>query len=312
VRRLSETDEISWFRRSPATTLVSMGEPAVWSRFPDELPACCASARLRLPRPVDAFIDVRGEFGRDEMWMLGLDEWFVRVGVTWDGEEAALAKVVNRHVGGALDDLDQVLTSHGINLDEDGSAWVGQQDVVVARLGSDLADVSGRRSIQDGHDLLLAADDAASDLEQLVGPLIAGRDDPDEMWSDGVLGAWPDVFMTSAVILLRGVSITPVMRGHLLGAWTAAQSIQIFDHGGSLVVTKAAPLARRDAIPNLDPEQLELTPQQSALWRAEQDRLAQHWQTHLGLAPLPDDSRVMTWHTSYKNEAIANVLGLWA
>lgn len=148
-----------------------MRESAAWSRFPDELPSCCARVRLHLPRPVGAFIDVRGEFGSGEMWALGLDEWVVRAGVTWDGQEDALAEAVSQHVGGTIDDLDATLSAHGVHLDDYGSAWVGQQDLVVARLGSELADAAGQRPIWDAHDLWEAADDAAGDLEQLVGPL---------------------------------------------------------------------------------------------------------------------------------------------
>jgi hypothetical protein len=141
---------------------------------------------------VDAFIDVRGEFSRGEMWMLGLDEWVVCVGVTWDGEEEALAEAVDRHVAGDLEDLDATLAAHGVNLDEDGSAWVGQQDLVVARLGSELADAAGQRPVYDGHDLWEAADEAAGDLEQLVGPLIEGMDDEDDRWGTRVPSARAD------------------------------------------------------------------------------------------------------------------------
>jgi len=36
------------------------------------------------------------------------------------------------------------------------------------------------------------------------------------------------------------------------------------------------------------------TPEQSDLWSAGQDRLADHWHTHLGPMPLPDEHHVLT------------------
>jgi hypothetical protein len=283
-----------------------------WIRFQDELPSCCEQRRLRLPRPTHASVDVRGGFGQSDFWELGLDEWVLRVGVSWWGQDQLLAETVDRHVG-CTDDVESALAAHGVSLDEDefGTAWVGEQVLLVARIMSTLGAAAGQRFISDGLDLLEAADDAAGDLEELVGPLVAGSDDDNDLWNAGVVDAWPEAFATNAVILLRSVNVTPVMRGHLLGAWAAAQAVNLFDQGSTLVATKAAPLEYRDAVTGINYDD-ELTPEHSAMWSAEQDRLAKHWQTHLGLRPMPDTPSVLTWHTAYKNEAIERTLRLWA
>jgi hypothetical protein len=45
--------------------------------------------------------------------------------------------------------------------------------------------------------------------------------------------------------------------------------------------------ARQDAVPGLGDDDRDLTDAESALWRAEQRRLARHWKRNLGLASLP-------------------------
>ncbi|MGW6279600.1 hypothetical protein [Kribbella sp. NPDC055071] len=137
-----------------------------------------------------------------------------------------------------------MLAAHGVEFDEDGYAWVGEANLLVARLGA--PDGQLRRSIRDIGGLLDAADEVAGDLERLVAPLVAFRDDDDE-WSPTVSEIWPEAFVTDTVVLLRSVRITPVLRGHSLGAWTSAQGIQLFDQSSTIVATEAAPpgMARR-------------------------------------------------------------------
>ncbi|WP_198675960.1 hypothetical protein [Kribbella monticola] len=69
----------------------------------DSISACvaivCGEERLRLPRPSFAAVEARGGLGRDEYWMLGLDEWRMRVGVSWTGDEDALVGAVEVHTG---------------------------------------------------------------------------------------------------------------------------------------------------------------------------------------------------------------------
>jgi hypothetical protein len=232
----------------------------------------------------------------------------------WDGLEDAVKAAIQDHVADDIQTFDQiaeVLAGHGVHLDDDGNAWVGQQDLAVAHIGSELATAAGRAVIWTGQDLWQAADTEAGDLEQLVGPLIAGDGDDDDLWCNEIFEAWPGV-LTDAAILLRAVNITPVMRGHRLGAWTAAQSIALFDQGSSLVATHAAPLHQRDAVPGLSDDAKELTTEQSALWRAEQARLAEQWRTQLGLVPLARDPTILTWHTNCANETIKRTLNQWS
>lgn len=285
-----------------------------WTRFADDLPRCCTPDQLRLPRPAAVYVEASGQFGQELLWDLGLHSWRVRVGATWDGHEQAVEAAVQDHVAEDIQNVGQtadVLARHGVHLDDGGSAWVGQQDLVVAHIGSELAAAAGRAVLWTGQDLWYAADAEAGDLEQLVGPLIASDGDDDDLWCNGILEAWPGV-STDAVILLRAVNITPVMRGHRLGAWTAAQSIALFDQGSCLVATQAAPLHKRDAVPGLSDDAKELTTEESALWRAEQARLAEQWRTQLGLVPLVNDPTILTWHTSCTNETIKRTLSLWS
>ncbi len=203
------------------------------------------------------------------------------------------------------------LVSHRILLDDEGRAWVGEQDVVVANLDNPLAEAAGRAVITNASQLWDAADADAGDLEALVGSLVTGHE-PGELWQPDVLRLWPEAIVTDALIMLRGVNVTPILRGHRLGAWTAAQSVAIFDHGQSLVALKAAPLALRDVLSEAVAHERHLTDHESKLWRAEQVRLAQQWHAQLGMQPLASDSTVLTWHTSYINLAIKETLRHWA
>ena len=226
-----------------------------WTRFADNLPSCCtASDRLRLPQPTEVQVEAFGGLGGGQFWDMGLDEWRVRVRATWCGQEAALAAAVRNHTRGDVPDFAhviEVIAGHGVHLDEDLSAWVGEQDLVVAHIGNDLATASGREVISNGHDLFEAADVEAGDLANLVGQLVAAHDDEDELWCQEITDTFPGSLITDVVVLLRSVNITPVIRGHGLGAWAAAQSIALFASSNSLV-TQAAPLERRDAVPGFE------------------------------------------------------------
>ena len=280
-----------------------------WIRFADNLPSCCSpSSRLQLPRPTSVEVEAIGSLSGGLLWDLGLDEWCVRVRATWYEQENALAAAVRNHTRIEFQDFDQVaevIAGHGVHLDEGMSAWVGAQDLVVVHIGSELNVASGRDAIWDGRDLFEAADAEAGDLSNLVAPLIAAEGD--ELWSQEIMETFPGAFHTNEVILLRSVNITPAMRGHHLGAWTAAQSIALFASGGSLIVTKAAPLERRDAVPGLE-ESRRLTAEESALWAAEQVRLVEQWRTQLGLVPLSSDPTILAWHTSSANVSIRKTL----
>lgn len=283
-------------------------------RFISELPECCTHDRLRLPRPTDVVFDARGAFAQDSGWEVGLDQWSVSVGVSWDSGEMDLAQAVVDHAGadpGAFD-VSKSLIDHGVRVDGDGYAWVGTQEVVVAKIAADLPAAAGRMLIRNGRDLLNAADALYGDLEAVVGPLVALDGTGDELWCDDVCDQWPEALITTSVILLRTVNVTPTLWGHRLGAWAAAQSAALFDDASSLVATKAAPLHRRDAIPDIDDDDRELTPAEQEVWAAEQRRLANHWRTHLGMTPLPDDPSILTWHTSCINTAIKSTISQWA
>jgi hypothetical protein len=247
-------------------------------------------------------------FGGSEPWYAGFDEWHVRIGVSWYDEDGTLPDVVFRHLGDETTQVDDALAAHGVEFDDEGYAWIGEQTLLSARLRSSPT-AGSRRAIRDARGLLDAADEVAGDLEELVAPLVVGAADDD--WSPAVIEVWPDAIGVSSVLLLRTARTTPVLRGHLLGAWAAAQSIELFDDGSTLVATKAAPLARQDAVPDLDPDQHELTSAQTTLWEGAQVRITRHWRTHLGLTPLPDNPSILTWHTMYRNDTFEETRALW-
>jgi len=273
-----------------------------------ELPACCGSGRLRLPRPDEAVFDVRGRFGRDETWYAGFDEWSVHVGVCWNDDDPAVFDAVAQHLGQEDVEFERALAEHGVVFDEEGYAWVGDANLLMARLGHLGV---GRRTISSGFDLYDAADEVGGDLERLVGALVVqAEDDEEEMWRAAVLEAWPNAEIET-VLLLRSARVTPVMRGHQLGSWALARGIELFDEAATLVAAEAAPIHWADAIRDIEPGQHELNPEQWVLWNAERERLAKHWEDQLGLIPTGDRPGILTWHTMYRNDAYEKLLELW-
>ncbi|GAA1706944.1 hypothetical protein GCM10009745_63510 [Kribbella yunnanensis] len=285
-----------------------MGGDATRVDYAGDLPQCCESTQLRLPRPDDAVFEVKGKFGHSEAWCAGLEEWHVRIGVSWEGDdEQTLLGTVEQH--SRESDPESLLVAHGVSIDEDRYAWVGEVALVVTRL--DVPVGRDREVLSDGRDLWMAADAIAEDLGRLATPLAASGDEDFDGWSSAVHEAWPNAFGTDAVILLRSARVTPVLRGHLLGAWACAQAVDLFDHGSTLVAAEAAPLQWRDAHSGIHPDQLSLSPDDSKVWQAEQTRLAKHLHKHLGLAPLPGHPSILTWHTTYRNDAFTSTLDLW-
>ncbi len=298
---------------------------------------------LRLPRPSNVYLDVRGEFGRSDAWELGLHAWYARIGVTWAGEEFdALVAAVRRHLeetprasGSKVDALAgrpseeggsdawehkrggwlrETLQAHGIQLDDEGQAWIGQQDVITIPIYSDTAQAAGRRAINSAEDLWMSADDHSQELSRLVEPLTHGpsADGEGGLFCPELSEVLEEADTANSVLLLRSVNVTPVMRGHRLGAWAAATCVSVFDTGAMVVATEAAPLSKRDAIPEYDREErADLTPEQSERWKAGQDWLVRHWTTGLGLTPLPWDPSVLVCQTTRNNAAMRDVLAEW-
>jgi len=211
-------------------------------RFVDELPPCCLQTPLRLPRPHLLRHRITG--GDDGAgWELGLNLWALTVGVAWADGPEDLVEALATHLGKAPETPGETLANlalHGIVFDAEEVAWVGAVNLAVAALHSTLAAAAGRNPLEEGSDLLDAADAESGDLEHLVGALVSVRDD--QIWSEEILNWWPDATEAAVAILVRTVHITPVMRGHRLGAWAAAQSIGHFDQDRSLVALSAAPI----------------------------------------------------------------------
>jgi hypothetical protein len=287
-----------------------------WTRFVEDLPACCNDQPLRLPRPATASIEFNGVFGPESgAWALGLDEWAATIRVGWWLDEIdPLVDAVSAHTGRDLSDLDAlkgVLADHGVHLRNESDLWaahVGEQTFLVARVEDPSHATSGRHTISDGHDLFYALDSLSHDLMEIATPLSGG----DLLFSEEVEDALPDGIITESILILRAVDVTPVLRGHHLGAWAAAVCVTTLATNSTLIATYAAPLSQRDAVPGYDPDvDPELTPEQSALWHAEQARLAAHWQTTLGLTPLASEPNVLVAHTSLINEALETSLAAW-
>ncbi|WP_298456608.1 hypothetical protein [uncultured Cellulomonas sp.] len=116
---------------------------------------------------------------------MGLDTWHVGIGASFD--PGAFTDALCEHVGDTLDnfDLSQVAAEHGVTLleDEQPSAWVGGLEIITARYDDDHAAAAGRPVLTGGDDLLIAADDAAGDLIDLVAAIVTNEAD---RWSDEV------------------------------------------------------------------------------------------------------------------------------
>ena len=280
----------------------------------DELPECCRAVPLRLPRPRGAVYEVTGGMDVGTAWDLGLDAWTLRVGVSWDDEHDQLANAVASHMGleeALQGELVAALADHGVEFDAFGQMWVGSQELVTASLYNDLNRAAGRMYLHDGRSLFGAADSDAAELGEMVAPLV-NLFDRDVMWSDDVVDVLgEEVESADLAVFLRSVRITPILRGHGLGAWAAAQAVALFDHGRSLVATLAAPLSRRDGIPGFTDDHQDLTPAEEAMWLAAQDRLTRHWCDCLGLTPLEEEPSILVWHSQYRNEALEASLSLW-
>ena len=282
--------------------------------FDSDLPACCRPTPLRLPRPQSVIHQVTGGMDPNSDWSLGLNHWTLTVGVEWDEVVQDLTEALAIHLGRdhlTWDGLQAALADHGIRLNTEGVAWVGSQGFVTASLYSDLNRAAGRAYLNDGDALYYSADADSSDLNELVAPIV-DLDGTTTMWSKAVLDQFEDAEGADLAILLRSVRITPILRGHLLGAWAAAQAIALFDHGRSLVATLAAPLARQDGVPGFVDNHQKFTDAEQVQWNAEQARLARHWAKHLGLTPLATDPNILVWHSAILNEALDSTLALWS
>lgn len=286
-------------------------------RFVDELPDCCTGHPLRLTPP-SVFLEVSSEAGRSSHWDLGLETWVLRIGVSWEDAIDDLAEALSEHLGRPIADhseLERVAAAHGVYVadDDDLETCVGEQIVIKAKFHDSYAEPSGRDRIVDGASLLEAADAAAHDLLDVVAAITDLSDDAPFWCTPELAEVLPGSEGAGAVLILQSVWVTPVLRGNALGAWAGAQGVAILSDLNTVVALKAAPLERRDAVPGEQPAfPPELTPEQSAHWHAEQDRLADHWRTRLGFEPLPSDPTVLVHNTDFVNQKLLNVLALHA
>ncbi len=282
--------------------------------YPGDLPPCCHTGRLRLPRPSRASLRICGGSWDGLDWDPGHNHWTVWVGVEWsDDTFTSVSDALGRHLSHDVSGREAVfeaLAGHGLVLGGDGVAVVGYQNVMTARLDDTMGAAAGRGLLQDGADLRGAADAAAEDLIDLVDQLVSHGEDRGVVFEAAPVVA--NAESCRSMLLLRGVRITPVMWGHGLGAWGAAQSIALLDDASTLVAPKAAPLLRRDAAAELSDADGELTPSQSRRWKSEHRRLARHWQTQLGLQPMPSHPSVLTWPIMRINDTIDSTLRAYA
>jgi hypothetical protein len=255
-------------------------------------------------------------------WELGLMGWQASINVGWRELDEVAEALEDHHDGtGRRDDLFAVLAAHGVPLrdEEFALARVGAQDALHARLWDELGRASGRHYLADMRDVYRSADELSQEAARLVGALLRW-DGPNEAADDlafddvGLSDEVRDLtdLMTQEVLLLNSVHITPVLRGHLLGAWGAAQTIASLTGINCLIATEAAPLDKRDAAPDFDDSQTELSETQQRQWHAEQERLAGHWAVHLGLSPLPSQTHVLVGHKGMVNAALEETLALWS
>lgn len=116
------------------------------------------------------------------------------------------------------------------------------------------------------------------------------------------------------LLILREIAILPQLRGHGIGAWASARSVGLLARdAGTLIATMAAPLHRSEfhSGPDTD-EHRDLTSAEQQAWGTAQEKIARHWQSVIGLTPLPRHPHVLVGTVATAREAIEKSLGAWA
>jgi len=135
-----------------------------------QVPQCCHSTPLQLPRP--DFATIRFSSLEHAAWDHGISDWGSELGVAWQDPEE-IASRVHDHLGRRLSahSLDTALAAHGVKGDsQDDVAWIGFQSFSLVRLHSQPNQAAGRGLIVTARDLLNAMDAHSADMVDL-GPV---------------------------------------------------------------------------------------------------------------------------------------------
>ena len=174
---------------------------------------------------------------------------------------------------------------------------VGRLERRVLPLGDEALCQGHLPPVSSGEQLWEAGDALSGALEELMAAVCGDRQlFRDEVYE--VSGAdWID-----HLIVLESVELVPEVRGWGVGAWASATSIAALTRGPStLLLTKAAPLRREDFMSGDADGRREMTKDSLVSWTAAQQKIGQHWQSRLGLRPLPSHPDILV-ATGYLDE----------
>jgi hypothetical protein len=187
---------------------------------------------------------------------------------------------------------------------------IGELERWLLRLdGEDLGNPAGM-TVDSPMALFEAGDAMSNDLAQLMEGLMG---DEDRVFCDDcydIVGAeWLDI---DRLLILREIEILPEVRGHGIGAWASARSVGLLARdAGTLLATMAAPLHRSEFLTGPDADdRRDLTPTEEA-WTAAQGKIAHHWQSTIGLTPLPHHPHVLVGTVETAREALEKSLDAW-
>jgi hypothetical protein len=220
---------------------------------------------------------------------------------------------VSSHLGVRVRSARAAMSEHGIAVDREGAAQIGQIDVVTARLGNPLASPSGRRSASEATDLRSTAEFLPNDLARIVQALAASGNESLPFWSNGLMEQTPTALFADMLLMLSSMQISPLLRGQGLGAWLAAQAVATFATSET-VVAAALPVVRpyEDESWLTEPPEKLFSKSRPRLRDLNDYRFARHWRDALGLRPLSEDPTVVTLYTWGKQERMQAAISRWS
>jgi hypothetical protein len=270
--------------------------------------ALTADPSDKWPRPTALQLDLGVSVGSrvdTEASEFGWEVWRGEITAVWDLDEttaealAALSAATGW--GGKAPGLDE----GGLTM------RVGELERWLLRLNGEDVGNPSERAVESAMDLFDAADAMSGDLAHLAEALVG--DDSLFCRDCYVLtqSEWMDL---DRLLILREIEILPQLRGYALGAWASARSVGLLARdAGTLIATLAAPLRRSEfLVGSQSDEHRDFTAQENAAWQAAQRKIAQHWQTTIGLSPLPRDPDVLVGTVETAGPALRGAVGLWA
>jgi hypothetical protein len=160
--------------------------------------------------------------------------------------------------------------------------------------------------------LFEAGDAMSSDLAELMEALMGDGDD--RMFCEDCYKIGGEEWLDfDRLLILREIEIMPQLRGHGVGAWASARSVGLLARDvGTLLATLAAPLHRSEFLTGAaGDEHREMTAAEDTAWHAAQIKIARHWQSTIGLTPLPRHRNVLVGTVETTREAMENSLDPW-